>query len=161
MLSFGLLKDNYQFSIFLIFFISVTYKNERNFSKHPRHKLFQEIFTALVKNRFTCRSVYSTHSYLRRDHSFFALIREPTCVDKAWYIYGSTVDLYVEIRIFTFLHNLSFNILNSHFGVSFDCLGGWDRRRKDWVSFTKIGWLNSNISYVSFDHLPISGICNL
>ncbi|NWZ21283.1 NEK10 kinase, partial [Asarcornis scutulata] len=35
---------------------SVTYKNERNFSKHPRHKLFQEIFTALVKNRFTCRS---------------------------------------------------------------------------------------------------------
>uniref|UniRef100_A0A8C3CEF1 NIMA related kinase 10 n=1 Tax=Cairina moschata TaxID=8855 RepID=A0A8C3CEF1_CAIMO len=34
---------------------SVTYKNERNFSKHPRHKLFQEIFTALVKNRFTCR----------------------------------------------------------------------------------------------------------
>uniref|UniRef100_A0A8B9VTP7 Serine/threonine-protein kinase Nek10 n=1 Tax=Anas zonorhyncha TaxID=75864 RepID=A0A8B9VTP7_9AVES len=76
---------------------SVTYKNERNFSKHPRHKLFQEIFTALVKNRFTCRSVYSTHSYLRRDHSFFALIREPTCVDKAWYIYGSTVDLcYME-----------------------------------------------------------------
>uniref|UniRef100_A0A663EXS5 Serine/threonine-protein kinase Nek10 n=1 Tax=Aquila chrysaetos chrysaetos TaxID=223781 RepID=A0A663EXS5_AQUCH len=35
---------------------SVTYKNERNFSKHPKHKLFQEIFTALVKNRLTCRS---------------------------------------------------------------------------------------------------------
>ncbi|XP_050747615.1 serine/threonine-protein kinase Nek10 isoform X2 [Gymnogyps californianus] len=34
---------------------SVTYKNERNFSKHPKHKLFQEIFTALVKNRLTCR----------------------------------------------------------------------------------------------------------
>ncbi|KAM7123346.1 LOW QUALITY PROTEIN: serine/threonine-protein kinase Nek10 [Ciconia maguari] len=35
---------------------SVTYKNERNFSKHPKHKLFQEIFTALVKNRLNCRS---------------------------------------------------------------------------------------------------------
>ncbi|NWX48313.1 NEK10 kinase, partial [Steatornis caripensis] len=35
---------------------SVTYRNERNFSKHPKHKLFQEIFTALVKNRLTCRS---------------------------------------------------------------------------------------------------------
>ncbi|KFQ40390.1 Serine/threonine-protein kinase Nek10, partial [Mesitornis unicolor] len=34
---------------------SVTYKNERNFSKHPKHKMFQEIFTALVKNRLTCR----------------------------------------------------------------------------------------------------------
>ncbi|XP_074006435.1 serine/threonine-protein kinase Nek10 isoform X1 [Numenius arquata] len=35
---------------------SVTYKNERNFSEHPKHKLFQEIFTALVKNRLTSRS---------------------------------------------------------------------------------------------------------
>ncbi|KAM6134761.1 LOW QUALITY PROTEIN: serine/threonine-protein kinase Nek10 [Pterocles gutturalis] len=34
---------------------SVTYKNERNFSKHPKHRLFQEIFAALVKNRLTCR----------------------------------------------------------------------------------------------------------
>ncbi|XP_025913076.1 serine/threonine-protein kinase Nek10 isoform X1 [Apteryx rowi] len=34
---------------------SVSYKNERNFSKHPKHKLFQEIFTTLVKNRLTCR----------------------------------------------------------------------------------------------------------
>ncbi|KFO91682.1 Serine/threonine-protein kinase Nek10, partial [Buceros rhinoceros silvestris] len=34
---------------------SMTYKNERSFSKHPKHKLFQEIFTALVKNRLTCR----------------------------------------------------------------------------------------------------------
>uniref|UniRef100_A0A4X2LZA0 Serine/threonine-protein kinase Nek10 n=1 Tax=Vombatus ursinus TaxID=29139 RepID=A0A4X2LZA0_VOMUR len=33
---------------------SVNYKNERNFSKHPQHKLFQEIFTALVKNRLVC-----------------------------------------------------------------------------------------------------------
>ncbi|NXU89163.1 NEK10 kinase, partial [Xiphorhynchus elegans] len=36
--------------------ISVTYKNERNFSKHPKHRLFQDIFMALVKNRLTCRS---------------------------------------------------------------------------------------------------------
>ncbi|XP_036616339.1 serine/threonine-protein kinase Nek10 isoform X4 [Trichosurus vulpecula] len=34
---------------------SVNYKNERNFSKHPQHKLFEEIFTALVKNRLICR----------------------------------------------------------------------------------------------------------
>ncbi|XP_028927181.2 serine/threonine-protein kinase Nek10 isoform X2 [Ornithorhynchus anatinus] len=34
---------------------SVTYRNERNFSKHPQRKLFQEIFTALVKNRLICR----------------------------------------------------------------------------------------------------------
>ncbi|NXP14944.1 NEK10 kinase, partial [Thinocorus orbignyianus] len=36
--------------------LSVTYKNERNFSKHPKHKVFQEIFTALVKNRLISRS---------------------------------------------------------------------------------------------------------
>ncbi|XP_065740862.1 serine/threonine-protein kinase Nek10 isoform X4 [Phocoena phocoena] len=34
---------------------SINYKNERNFSTHPQHKLFQEIFTALVKNRLICR----------------------------------------------------------------------------------------------------------
>ncbi|XP_076986076.1 serine/threonine-protein kinase Nek10 isoform X6 [Tamandua tetradactyla] len=34
---------------------SINYKNERNFSKHPQHKLFEEIFTALVKNRLICR----------------------------------------------------------------------------------------------------------
>ncbi|OXB68141.1 hypothetical protein ASZ78_008659, partial [Callipepla squamata] len=33
----------------------VTYKNERNFSKHPKHKLFQDIFTSLIKNRLNCR----------------------------------------------------------------------------------------------------------
>ncbi|XP_065609545.1 serine/threonine-protein kinase Nek10 [Cyrtonyx montezumae] len=34
---------------------SMTYKNERNFSKHPKHKLFQDIFTSLIKNRLNCR----------------------------------------------------------------------------------------------------------
>ncbi|GCB61606.1 hypothetical protein scyTo_0004126 [Scyliorhinus torazame] len=34
---------------------SVNYKNERRFSCHPHHKLFLEIFTALVKQRLTCR----------------------------------------------------------------------------------------------------------
>ncbi|NXC28052.1 NEK10 kinase, partial [Campylorhamphus procurvoides] len=34
---------------------SMTYKNERNFSKHPKHRLFHDIFMALVKNRLTCR----------------------------------------------------------------------------------------------------------
>ncbi|KAM7176726.1 serine/threonine-protein kinase Nek10 isoform 7-T7 [Macrochelys suwanniensis] len=34
---------------------SMNYRNERNFSKHAQHKQFQEIFTALVKNRLICR----------------------------------------------------------------------------------------------------------
>ncbi|KAJ7322495.1 hypothetical protein JRQ81_018782 [Phrynocephalus forsythii] len=34
---------------------SMNYKNERNFSQHPQHTLFQDIFTALVKNRLICR----------------------------------------------------------------------------------------------------------
>ncbi|XP_078233443.1 serine/threonine-protein kinase Nek10 isoform X10 [Pogona vitticeps] len=34
---------------------SMNYKNERNFSQYPQHKLFQEIFIALVKNRLICR----------------------------------------------------------------------------------------------------------
>ncbi|XP_052046667.1 serine/threonine-protein kinase Nek10 isoform X4 [Apodemus sylvaticus] len=34
---------------------SINYKNERNFSKHPQHQLFQEIFMALVRNRLICR----------------------------------------------------------------------------------------------------------
>nr|XP_036864600.1 serine/threonine-protein kinase Nek10 [Manis javanica] len=34
---------------------SINYKNERHFSTHPQHELFQEIFTALVKNRLICR----------------------------------------------------------------------------------------------------------
>ncbi|XP_048379325.1 serine/threonine-protein kinase Nek10 isoform X2 [Stegostoma tigrinum] len=34
---------------------SVNYKNERKFSCHPHHKLFLEIFVALVKQRLTCR----------------------------------------------------------------------------------------------------------
>uniref|UniRef100_A0A803TIX9 NIMA related kinase 10 n=1 Tax=Anolis carolinensis TaxID=28377 RepID=A0A803TIX9_ANOCA len=34
---------------------SMNYKNERHFSQHPQHELFQDIFTALVKNRLICR----------------------------------------------------------------------------------------------------------
>ncbi|XP_074981831.1 serine/threonine-protein kinase Nek10 isoform X1 [Caretta caretta] len=34
---------------------SMNYRNERHFSKHAQHKQFQEIFTALVKNRLICR----------------------------------------------------------------------------------------------------------
>ncbi|NXW49872.1 NEK10 kinase, partial [Nyctiprogne leucopyga] len=59
---------------------SVTYKNERNFSKHPKHKLFQEIFTALVKNRLSCREwvnqASSTH-FLRVLICLRLLIRDP------------------------------------------------------------------------------------
>ncbi|NXE03682.1 NEK10 kinase, partial [Lophotis ruficrista] len=60
---------------------SVTYKNERNFSQHPKHKLFQEIFTALVKNRLTCRSwvnqAPSIH-FLRVLICLRLLIRDPS-----------------------------------------------------------------------------------
>ncbi|KAI1242846.1 hypothetical protein IHE44_0000399 [Lamprotornis superbus] len=34
---------------------SVTYENERNFSKHPKHQLFQDIFTTFIMDRLTCR----------------------------------------------------------------------------------------------------------
>ncbi|KFP45677.1 Serine/threonine-protein kinase Nek10, partial [Chlamydotis macqueenii] len=60
---------------------SVTYKNERNFSQHPKHKLFQEIFTALVKNRLTCREwvnqAPSIH-FLRVLICLRLLIRDPS-----------------------------------------------------------------------------------
>ncbi|NXI42985.1 NEK10 kinase, partial [Galbula dea] len=59
---------------------SVTYKNERNFSKHPKHKMFQEIFTALVKNRLNCREwikeAPSVH-FLRVLICLRLLIRDP------------------------------------------------------------------------------------
>ncbi|XP_019391703.1 PREDICTED: serine/threonine-protein kinase Nek10 [Crocodylus porosus] len=59
---------------------SVNYKNERNFSKHPQHRLFQEIFTALVKNRLICREwvnrAPSIH-FLRLLICLRLLIRDP------------------------------------------------------------------------------------
>ncbi|XP_036394617.1 serine/threonine-protein kinase Nek10 [Megalops cyprinoides] len=33
---------------------SVTYSNQRSFSRHPHHKLFLDIFTCLVRNRLMC-----------------------------------------------------------------------------------------------------------
>ncbi|NXA39812.1 NEK10 kinase, partial [Eudromia elegans] len=60
--------------------ISMTYKNERNFSKHPKHQLFQEIFTTLVKNRLTCsewiNQAPSIH-FLRGLICLRLLIRDP------------------------------------------------------------------------------------
>ncbi|NXP18297.1 NEK10 kinase, partial [Scytalopus superciliaris] len=59
---------------------SVTYKNERNFSKHPKHRLFQDIFMALVKNRLTRREwvtqAASIH-FLRVLICLRLLIRDP------------------------------------------------------------------------------------
>nr|XP_009686221.1 PREDICTED: serine/threonine-protein kinase Nek10 isoform X2 [Struthio camelus australis] len=59
---------------------SVSYQNERNFSKHPKQKLFQEIFATLVKNRLTCREwvnqAPSTH-FLRVLICLRLLIRDP------------------------------------------------------------------------------------
>uniref|UniRef100_A0A3B3SH41 NIMA related kinase 10 n=1 Tax=Paramormyrops kingsleyae TaxID=1676925 RepID=A0A3B3SH41_9TELE len=34
---------------------SVTYRNQRDFSHHPLHKLFLNIFSCLIKNRLVCR----------------------------------------------------------------------------------------------------------
>lgn len=37
---------------------SVTYRNQRDFSHHPLHKLFLNIFTCLIKNRLVSRYLY-------------------------------------------------------------------------------------------------------
>ncbi|XP_032298250.1 serine/threonine-protein kinase Nek10 isoform X3 [Coturnix japonica] len=74
---------------------SVTYKNERNFSKHPSHKLFQDIFTALVKNRFNCREwvnqAPSIH-FLRVLICLRLLIRDP-CYQEMLYSLGGVENL--------------------------------------------------------------------
>ncbi|NWQ74970.1 NEK10 kinase, partial [Columbina picui] len=80
---------------------SVTYKNERNFSRHPKHKLFQEIFTALVKNRLTCRSwvnqAPSIH-FLRVLVCLRLLIRDP-CYQEMLHSLGGIENLaqYMEM----------------------------------------------------------------
>uniref|UniRef100_A0A8C2YBZ5 NIMA related kinase 10 n=1 Tax=Coturnix japonica TaxID=93934 RepID=A0A8C2YBZ5_COTJA len=78
---------------------SVTYKNERNFSKHPSHKLFQDIFTALVKNRFNCREwvnqAPSIH-FLRVLICLRLLIRDP-CYQVCIYGSNSLLFFYYEI----------------------------------------------------------------
>ncbi|XP_054848080.1 serine/threonine-protein kinase Nek10 isoform X1 [Eublepharis macularius] len=59
---------------------SMNYKNERNFSKHPQHKLFQDIFTALVKNRLICRewaNQASSINFLRVLICVRLLMRDP------------------------------------------------------------------------------------
>ncbi|KAL0593305.1 Serine/threonine-protein kinase Nek10, partial [Plecturocebus cupreus] len=40
---------------------SINYKNERNFSKHPQHKLFQEIFTALMESHSVTQAGVQRH----------------------------------------------------------------------------------------------------
>ncbi|XP_078520087.1 serine/threonine-protein kinase Nek10 isoform X2 [Lissotriton helveticus] len=59
---------------------SVNYKNERNFSKHRHHKLFLDIFTALVKNRLSC-SEWISHApsvhFLRVLTCLRLLMRDP------------------------------------------------------------------------------------
>ncbi|XP_074840534.1 serine/threonine-protein kinase Nek10 isoform X7 [Carettochelys insculpta] len=69
---------------------SVNYRNERNFSKHAQHKLFQEIFTALVKNRLICREwvnrAPSVH-FLRVLICLRLLTRDP-CYQEAFYNLG-------------------------------------------------------------------------
>uniref|UniRef100_A0A8C4K6S6 NIMA related kinase 10 n=1 Tax=Dromaius novaehollandiae TaxID=8790 RepID=A0A8C4K6S6_DRONO len=80
---------------------SVSYKNERNFSKHPKHKLFQEIFTTLVKNRLTCREwvnqAPSIH-FLRVLICLRLLIRDP-CYREMLHSLGGIESLaqYMEI----------------------------------------------------------------
>ncbi|KAM9023042.1 LOW QUALITY PROTEIN: serine/threonine-protein kinase Nek10 [Ara ararauna] len=74
---------------------SVTYKNERNFSKHPSHKLFQEIFTSLVKNRLTCREWVNQASsihFLRVLICLRLLIRDP-CYQEMFHSLGAIENL--------------------------------------------------------------------
>ncbi|XP_036926610.1 serine/threonine-protein kinase Nek10 isoform X4 [Sturnira hondurensis] len=80
---------------------SINYKNERNFSKHPQHKLFQEIFTALVKNRLICREwvnrAPSIH-FLRVLICLRLLMRDP-CYQEVLHTLGGIENLaqYMEI----------------------------------------------------------------
>ncbi|XP_027985961.2 serine/threonine-protein kinase Nek10 isoform X1 [Eptesicus fuscus] len=80
---------------------SINYKNERNFSKHPQHQLFQEIFTALVKNRLICREwvnrAPSIH-FLRVLICLRLLMRDP-CYQEILYSLGGIENLaqYMEI----------------------------------------------------------------
>ncbi|XP_073899877.1 serine/threonine-protein kinase Nek10 isoform X3 [Castor canadensis] len=80
---------------------SVNYKNERNFSKHPQHQLFQEIFTALVKNRLICREwvnrAPSVH-FLRVLICLRLLMRDP-CYQEILHTLGGIENLaqYMEI----------------------------------------------------------------
>ncbi|XP_030368231.1 serine/threonine-protein kinase Nek10 isoform X3 [Strigops habroptila] len=74
---------------------SVTYKNERNFSKHPSHQLFQEIFTSLVKNRLTCREWVNQASsihFLRALICLRLLIRDP-CYQETLHSLGAIENL--------------------------------------------------------------------
>uniref|UniRef100_A0A8C0D4C8 Serine/threonine-protein kinase Nek10 n=1 Tax=Balaenoptera musculus TaxID=9771 RepID=A0A8C0D4C8_BALMU len=80
---------------------SINYKNERNFSTHPQHKLFQEIFTALVKNRLICREwvdrAPSLH-FLRVLICLRLLMRDP-CYQEMLHSLGGIENLaqYMEI----------------------------------------------------------------
>uniref|UniRef100_A0A671ENH6 Serine/threonine-protein kinase Nek10 n=1 Tax=Rhinolophus ferrumequinum TaxID=59479 RepID=A0A671ENH6_RHIFE len=80
---------------------SINYKNERNFSKHPQHKLFQEIFTALVKNRLICRE-WVNHApsihFLRVLICLRLLMRDP-CYQEILHSLGGIENLaqYMEI----------------------------------------------------------------
>uniref|UniRef100_A0A8C0G1K3 Serine/threonine-protein kinase Nek10 n=1 Tax=Chelonoidis abingdonii TaxID=106734 RepID=A0A8C0G1K3_CHEAB len=74
---------------------SVNYRNERNFSKHAQHKQFQEIFTALVKNRLICREwvnrAPSIH-FLRVLICLRLLMRDP-CYQKVLHNLGGIENL--------------------------------------------------------------------
>ncbi|XP_029419382.1 serine/threonine-protein kinase Nek10 isoform X3 [Nannospalax galili] len=80
---------------------SINYKNERNFSKHPQHQLFQEIFTALVRNRLICREwvnrAPSIH-FLRVLICLRLLMRDP-CYQEILHILGGIENLaqYMEM----------------------------------------------------------------
>ncbi|NXF00778.1 NEK10 kinase, partial [Smithornis capensis] len=88
---------------------SVTYKNERNFSKHPKHRLFQDIFVALVKNRLSHRSwairAPSIH-FLRVIICLRLLIRDP-CYQEMLHSLGGIENLaqYMETVANGYLNN--------------------------------------------------------
>ncbi|KAM4790818.1 LOW QUALITY PROTEIN: serine/threonine-protein kinase Nek10 [Cyanocitta cristata] len=75
---------------------SMTCKNERNVSKHPKHQLFQDTFMTLVKNRLTCRQwviqAPSVH-FLRVLICLRLLIRDPCCQVKMLHSLGGIENL--------------------------------------------------------------------
>uniref|UniRef100_A0A8C5L3Y4 Serine/threonine-protein kinase Nek10 n=1 Tax=Jaculus jaculus TaxID=51337 RepID=A0A8C5L3Y4_JACJA len=93
---------------------SINYKNERNFSKHPQHQLFQEIFIALVRNRLICSEwvnrAPSIH-FLRVLICLRLLMRDP-CYQVCW-----KKNLNISVLVWSFLQYMEI-VANEYLGYA-------------------------------------------
>uniref|UniRef100_A0A803T7D7 NIMA related kinase 10 n=1 Tax=Anolis carolinensis TaxID=28377 RepID=A0A803T7D7_ANOCA len=91
---------------------SMNYKNERHFSQHPQHELFQDIFTALVKNRLICREwanrASSTH-FLRILICVRLLVRDACYQNIAHFLLEGVFLIIYQIQQFNRTHSHSTN----------------------------------------------------